>query len=195
MWKTTTAALTALLLAAPGLQAQGGGMHGGHGQESDEDRSGQHGMMGQGMMGQMGQGQMGRHIGMMAMGGPGPAMILRMDDALDLTQEQTSRLEALQEEVASTHRERMQETMSARREAASALEGDAPDFAAYEDALSRAASSMVQAHVTMARTSAEARQLLTEEQRQELHHGMRMMRRMMGGQGMQGMEHGGMEHH
>ena len=70
--------------------------------------------------------------------------------------------------------------MEAHQDAATALEGDSPDFDAYEWALREAADQMVQAHVAMAQAAAEGGAVLTEEQRQQLQGSMQMMRGMMG---------------
>lgn len=178
MLERTTAIVAGLLLAGSGLSAQMGGVHG---ERPDtmpgmmsRDMMMREGMMGSAMMRMMGQG-----MGMMATGGPGPAMILRMGDALELTEDQVSRLDAIRSEAADAHRSHMQAAMSAHRAAGRALEGGSPDFDAYRDALSGASSHMVQAHVAMARASVQAREVLTEQQREELHRGMGMMRAMM----------------
>ncbi|NIT86058.1 MAG: periplasmic heavy metal sensor [Gemmatimonadetes bacterium] len=176
---------TGLLLAATGLTAQMPGMH-----RPPSDTV--PGMMGPGMMmgGMMGQGMMGAGMtrmmgmGMMATGGPGPTMLLRMRDALELTDDQVSRLEAIREDHSGDHRAAMGSAISAHRRAAEALHGASPDFQAYEDALGEAADHMVRAHVTMARASVQAREVLTAEQRERLHSGMRMMQEMMGEPGM-----------
>lgn len=193
MFKRTMAIAAGMLLTASGLSAQMGQMHG---QRPDT----MPGMMGQGMMmgGMMGQGMMqmmGHGMGMMATGGPGPAVILRMGDALELTEDQVSRLERIQEDASAARRPHMEAAMSAHRTGAQALQGDSPDFTAYEQALSEAATHMVQAHVAMARASVRAREVLTEEQLGQLHSGMRMMRGMMGRPEMGAMmERGRMRH-
>lgn len=188
----------ALLLAAPGLSAQGGampgqqrgamqgmqGMMGGGGgmgmgmggmmQMMGQGMTGA-GMMGSGMMGMMGQG-----MGMMTTGGPGPVAILSMGDALGLTADQRSRLEAIQTEYGNTMGPLMTQAMDAQRRAADALQGDAPDFDAYKRALREGTDQMIDAHVAMARAAFEARQVLTEEQRTRLQSGMQMIQGMMG---------------
>lgn len=115
------------------------------------------GMMGPGMMNMMGQG-----MGMMTTGGPGPTMILRMGDALNLTEEQRTQLEAIQTEYSDSVQGLMNRAMEAHQNAAAALEGDSPDFDAYEEALREGADQMVEAHVAMARVAAEAREVLTD---------------------------------
>ncbi len=163
----------------PGMMGQGVGM-GGMLQMMGE------GMMGPGMMEMMGQG-----MGMMATGGPGPAMILRMGEALDLTDEQRTQLQAIQSEYSDPVQPLMAAVMEAHRDAATALEGDSPDFGAYERALREAADQMVQAHLAMAKAAAKGGDVLTEEQRRHLQGRMQMMRGMMG-QGQSGMMGPGM---
>ncbi len=163
----------------PGMMGQGVGMGGMMPMMCE-------GMMGPGMMEMMGQG-----MGMMATGGPGPAMILRMGEALDLTDEQRTQLQAIQSEYSDSVQPLMAEVMEAHQDATTALEGDSPDFRAYERTLREAADQMVQAHVAMAQAAAEGGHVLTEEQRQQLQGSMQMMRGMMG-QGQSGMMGPGM---
>jgi len=181
-----------VLSTASCLSAQGGGAAGvppaatpgmmgdGMGMGEMMQMMGQ-GMMGGGMMGPEMMGMMGQGMGMMATGGPGPAMILRMGDALNLTDEQRSRLEAIQTEYSDSVEPLMSGAREAHQNAAAALEGDSPDIEAYDRALREGADQMVQAHVAMARAAAEARDVLTEEQREGLDGGMQMMQGMMGG--------------
>ena len=163
----------------PGMMGQGVGMGG-------MMRMMCEGMMGPGMMEMMGQG-----MGMMATGGPGPAMILRMGEALDLTDEQRTQLQAIESEYSDSVQPLMAAVMEAHQDAATALQGDSPDFGAYERALREAADQMVQAHLAMAQAAAEGGHVLTEEQRQQLQGSMQMMRGMMG-QGQSGMMGPGM---
>jgi Spy/CpxP family protein refolding chaperone len=173
-----------LVLIASGLSAQARGVPG---QPSDmvpdmmgQGMGGMMQMMGQGMMGGGMMQMMGQGMGMMATGGPGPAMILRMGDALELTDEQRSQLEAIQSEYSEAVQPHMGSMMEAHQNARAALEGDSPDFDAYEEALQEGADRMVDAHVAMARAAAEARDVLTEEQHQRLQSSTQMMRGMMG---------------
>jgi Spy/CpxP family protein refolding chaperone len=171
-----------LLFVASGLAAQG--------QQPSDSPSGMMGpgmgmgqmmqMMGEGMMGSGMMQMMGQGMGMMATGGPGPAMILRMGDTLELTPQQRTQLEAIRSEYSDSVQPGMAVMMEAHRTASAALQGDSPDFDAYEEALQEGADRMVQAHVAMARAAAEARNVLTEEQREALGGGMQMMRGMMG---------------
>lgn len=191
MLRTTTSLVSAFLVLAAGLPAQD--------RQTPDDtaaaRAGQQmmmpGMMG-GMMGAMdGMAGPGGMMGMMGqqmamMGAPGPGMLLRMRDALELTDDQVSRLEALQEEVSTARQQHMQPAMTAHRSAMEALQGEPADLQAYEESLREAAQHMVQAHVEMARFGTEAHGVLTPEQRQQLQEGMRMMRGMMDGPMMRG---------
>jgi len=151
----------------PGMMGQGVGMGGMMPMMCE-------GMMGPGMMEMMGQG-----MGMMATGGPGPAMILRMGEALDLTDEQRTQVQAIESEYSDSVQPLMAAVMEAHQDAATALQGDSPDFGAYERALREAADQMVQAHVAMAQAAADGGGVLTEEQRQQLQGSMQMMRGMM----------------
>jgi len=126
---------------------------------------------------------MGQGMGMMATGGPSPATSLRMGEALELTDDQTTRLQGIQGRYTDAARMPMQSVMEAHGRAAAALQGDSPDFEAYESALRDGAARMVEAHVAMARAAAEARTVLTEEQRARLENVGHMMRGMMGGGG------------
>jgi Spy/CpxP family protein refolding chaperone len=70
--------------------------------------------------------------------------------------------------------------MAAHQAISAALEGEAPDWEAYEESLRAAADIMVQTHLAMARAAKEARDVLTAEQREELEaHGLETMRGMM----------------
>jgi Spy/CpxP family protein refolding chaperone len=122
------------------------------------------GMMGQGMMGSGLTQMMGQGMGMMATGGPGAAAMLDMRDALDLTDEQVSRLETIRDELAGTVQPLMTAMMASHTAAAEAIQGDTPDFDAYQQGLQAAANIMVSAHVAMARSQVEAREVLTPKQ-------------------------------
>lgn len=138
------------------------------------------GMMGQGMMGSGMMPMMGRGMGMMATGGPGPTALLRMRDALELTDEQVSTLESMRDDLQSQMQGRMTAMMTAHQAAAAALDSETPDWEAYEGNLETAADVMVRTHVMMARTARDARDVLTPEQRETLDaRGMEMMRGMM----------------
>lgn len=121
--------------------------------------------------------------GMHGMMMPGPMMILRLREPLGLTEAQAQRLEALREREQQAHHPHMMAAMQAMQEANRMLEQPDADLARYEAKLREAADHMVQAHLAMARTGQEAREILTPEQRSKLQTGMEMMRHMMPGAG------------
>ena len=136
-------------------------------------------IMGEGMSSQMLQ-RVGQGVGIVVTGGPGPAMILSMGEAVNLTDDQRAQLEAIQAEYSEAAQPHMPGMIAAHQDVRAALEGDSPDFGAYEHALQEAADLMVQAHVAMARAAEEARNVLTDEQLERLGSGMPMMYGMMG---------------
>jgi len=142
------------------------------------------GMMGSGMMeGGMMQ-MMGQGMGLMPTGGPGPAVILEMRDSLGLSEEQVGQLEEIRDRHHTAHSQMGDGPMGAHSRAKEAITGDNPDFQAYESALRDMADSMVQMHVGMARSAAEAREVLTAEQQEMLTQiGQGMMRGMRMGPG------------
>jgi Spy/CpxP family protein refolding chaperone len=135
-------------------------------------------MMGEGMSSQMLQ-RVGQGMGIVVTGGPGPEMILSMGEALNLTGYQRARLEALQAEYSEAAQPHMLGMIAAHRDVRTALEGDSPDFGAYEHALQEGANLMVQAHVAMARAAEAVRNVLIDEQLALLGSGMPMMHGMM----------------
>lgn len=141
----------------------------------------------------MGQGNVQQCLDMM--GGAHPAMLLHAADSLGLSADQRTRLEALRDRANETATPHMQPAMQAHHAAAELLRGDAPDYAAYEAKLREAVDHMVQAHMAMARTNVEARQVLTAEQQARVGPLLAsMMQAHAGGQAMAGMgqrdEHG-----
>lgn len=191
MIRRILAVAAASMLGVTAAAAQMGGMGGMGGWRSDSIPSMgmargmmMSGMMGQGMMGQGMMGMMGQGMGMMATGGPGPTAILRLRDALQLTDEQVTRLEKIQQDFWSTVQPQMTAMMSSHGAAARALQGESPDFDAYQQELQAAANIMVQTHVAMARAHFEARGVLTPEQREHLDsQGAHMMQGVMRGYG------------
>jgi Spy/CpxP family protein refolding chaperone len=103
---------------------------------------------------------------------------------LDLTDDQVSRLEKIQQDLQTTVQPQMTAMMSTQSGAAQALQGDAPDFKAYQQSLQAAANIMVQTHVAMAHSQVDARNVLTPEQRQKLQtQGRQMLHGTMGAYG------------
>lgn len=179
------AALVAIILTAAPVMAQG---H--HGVRADSSRGmgmmqDQSGMMQGGMM-QMMHGQSGMMMGM-AMG---PGMILRLEESLDLTENQVAELEMLRDSVQSAMSQHMMQGMQLMRTASAMLDSDTPDLDAYEARLREATNHMVLAHASMARAAVEGRQVLTPQQRERLSLARRMMDEMhsdtMGGGMMSG---------
>lgn len=186
------ATLTLMMLGTIPAAAQMGGMRGQVPDSVPSMGMGQGmmmgGMMGQGMMGSGMMAMMGQGMGMMATGGPGPMTLLRMEDVLELTEEQIERLEALQERFRENTTSHVSNMMSSHQAAAQALEGDVPDLETYQQRLQAQANIMVQFHVAMARAVMEAREVLTPEQRERLRtEGPQMMDGMMGRYGWGGM--------
>ncbi|HUE97194.1 MAG TPA: Spy/CpxP family protein refolding chaperone [Longimicrobiaceae bacterium] len=167
------AALVALTFAATAAPAQGHQPHAGQGG-------------GGGMMGMMQGG------GMDAM--PGPEMVLRLRDALALSDDQVRRIEEIQLRTHSEHHQRMQAGMHPSQAAAAILQGNSPDLEEYEDLLEQAAEHDVAASVALARGMVDTRAVLTADQLAKLDVGIGMMHEMMRGPGMGGGGHGGGRH-
>lgn len=194
----------ALALAFPlALSAQQG-----QGQAHGQMQQGMH--QGQGMGQGMGMGMqhgMGMHEGMMGMmmSRPGPGMILRLKETLELTDDQVSRLEAMHNEARESMQAHQQAAQQARMRAHQAMMADAPDLDAFQAALEEAADHTIQAAMAMARVHTEAAGVLTDVQTEKLHTLMEAMEEMHeGGMGgmmdsddmpmREGMGHGGMNH-
>jgi Spy/CpxP family protein refolding chaperone len=138
-------------------------------------------MMGEGMSSQMLQ-RVGQGLGLVVTGGAGPTMLLSMQEALSLTDDQKTQLELIQAEYSKAAQLHMPGMLAAHDDLRAALEGDSPDIGAYERALQDGADRMVQAHVAMARAAVEAGNVLSDEQRAQLSSGMPMIFGMMTGQ-------------
>lgn len=143
-------------------------------------------MMLPGMLQRMhGMGGPGSMMGMMAGGmmrtAGGPAMILGLEESLELTDDQVARLEALHESAQTEMRQHRMQGMQTMRSAQELLEGESPDLSAYEERLREAANHMVLAHTAMARAGVDARALLTPEQRERLALARTMMQETRAG--------------
>ncbi len=168
MKRKTVALVVAGVLAFPGLiLAQG--------HQAQEEQA-QPGMMG------MAQGMMGM------MTCPSPSLILKQKEALSLTESQVERLDAIQKEATEAREAHMGQVRPLHMQAMKALEGDKPDFSAYETALRKLADHHVNMQVGMARASQRALEVLSPEQRSNVRYGMRLTREMRGGGMMQGTE-------
>ncbi len=118
--------------------------------------------------------------------GPGPGMILRQKEALNLNESQIQRLEALEDQLAEARETHMKEVPPLRTQAMEAVKGEKPDLSNYESALKKLAEHHVRMQVEQARFSQQALDVLTPEQRSNVRYGMHLMREMMGGRMMQG---------
>lgn len=154
---------------------------------------------GMGMMMGGGMGMMGGGMGaMMGPGGVygGAAMILRLSEPLGLTDAQVSKLEKIDQDATRAAQTHAQAAAKARTAAAEALQGDAPDLDAYQARLREAAEHTVQLQMVSARAAANARGVLTTDQREQLRQGVGMISAlctgMMGGNGGPGGIGGGM---
>jgi len=118
--------------------------------------------------------------GMMAMT-DSPDLILKLRESLELSESQVQRVKAIQESAHSGMQQHMMPAMQGMQAAMKLLEAPAPDFAAYEAELRKAANHMVLAHSAMARADADARQVLTAPQRERLAFARKIMAEMKDG--------------
>ncbi len=151
-----------------------------------------------GMMGMMhgsGPGVMGMMSGHM-MGGAmmglagGPAMMLRLEETLELTERQVEQLEPLRDSATAAMRQHMMQGMQSVRSAGELLASASPDMEAYEARLREAADHMVQGHLVQARSAAAAREILSPEQRERLDLVRTLLREMREGMGAGSMMEG-----
>jgi Spy/CpxP family protein refolding chaperone len=184
MNRTIATLAVALTVSTQAVQAQVMHQHAGQDTSHMMGQGMTHqGMMGEGMMQGMMPMQMMRDMdmGMIMAGVPAPAMILGAAESLNLTDAQKTRLEALQKQFTETVQAHMQEAMVAQHRAAQTLGGDKPDVSAYESALKDAMNHLIMARVASARTSLDARAVLTADQRSKLMSLSNMMHGMIGG--------------
>ena len=172
----------ALLLWSPSLEAQQSHQHPSGTQEEA-------GMTRTGGMGQDTMGMMGGDMGMMASSAPGPAMLIRMGEVLELSEKQTTELEAIHAELKADRASHMPLAMEAHKRAAELIADGEADLAEYEDILREAMDHMISLHVLEARATLDARAVLTDEQRARLAGAMAMMKHM---RSMESMMDGGM---
>lgn len=180
--RSMTAAFVIALLVPASLAAQGQQAH--HPDPDSIRDSGRMGMTSEGMgmqtMGVHGMEMMRSHMH------HGPAMLLRQREALDLSDEQIERLEALEvrvDDLHSTHRSELAPV----REQLEALHGSEEfDMDRYEELLRRQADLRVEMMVEMADVHQASYAVLTDEQKSNVRYGMRMMRSMQGDAEMPG---------
>ncbi|MDX1567253.1 MAG: hypothetical protein R3223_05590 [Longimicrobiales bacterium] len=185
MERSSIAVSLVVALAFVSLPAAASGQHEGHGQTSDTTSSMMDRMMERmhemhggegdgGMAGGMGsdRGGMSGGMGSGEVVGPGPARILGMVEELDLSAEQIARLGQIRERLATVREEETAAATEAGQAAGLALEGETPNFDAYEEALRRRADHHVRIQVATARAAVEARQVLTASQIDQLEAAM-----------------------
>jgi LTXXQ motif family protein len=124
----------------------------------------QPGMMGRDMMPHMMQMQemMAPMMGSMAYA---PDHLLARKDSLGLTAQQVTRLTALRDATKSAHDAAHAEAKAHMDALASAFRGAAPDTAAVKQHFQAAHAAMGKAHWTMLAAAAQAKAVLTDEQR------------------------------
>lgn len=158
------------LLFAPALEAQHGcpGCWGGRG----------FGPIGPGAQGQM-------HRGLPGMGGLGLGALLRFREQLELTDEQVSRLEALEEPLRQAHEEAQKTIQEHQRQLREAWQADEPDRNAIRSHMQAIMEAQQAAQLAALDAMLGARAVLTDEQRGRLQgwigarawgHRARMMR-------------------
>ncbi len=136
--------------------------------------------MGEGMMGMMGSRAMGVMLS--------PRVILMQKDALDLSDEQIERLESLKKRMDHGREPGMSQAHTMMQQLDKALDPENPDLATYESLLNQMVDHHVQMQVQMARLGIEALNVLTDDQRDKVRYGTKLMHAMMGGM-MMGGEH------
>ncbi len=160
-------------------------------QEQKQEMEMEHGMMMRAQAMHGGEAMMMRH--------PGPGMLLRMEEALGLTEDQVAELEAMHAEARDAMQAHREAARTARTGAHEAMMADSPDLDAFQAAMEEAAMHDVQATVAMARVHLQANEVLTPEQQETLGARMKEMHENMQGEGMQHRQHGegqgeGMQH-
>jgi Spy/CpxP family protein refolding chaperone len=140
--------------------------------------------------GMMGRGGMAEMMGMDSMMAPmirsmatAPERLLLRKGALRLTSDQVTRLTALRDAARPARDSAMQQAMMHLNEMSDVMHTAAPDTAAVRHHFEAALRFMGQAHLTMLDAAAQARAVLTDDQRKEAdtmaapRRGMGMMRR------------------
>jgi len=179
--KRGVAVAAAVLLALPAAALAQGGMAGHH--PGAMGGRGQDAMPG-GMMG----GMMG---GGMMMPGPTPGFILAQQDALGLTDEQTTRLDSLRSQVVEARQAHQAMMQGIHQQMGELRQAETPDLDRYRQLMQRMASAAVSMHVRAAKLGQEAEQVLTPDQRSKVRYAMKLMSQH-GAMGRGGMMDGGM---
>jgi hypothetical protein len=171
--KRVAGAAMALILAAAPLAAQQTGMARMH---DRRPMAGQRNGQGAGMMAT----GMAWDDAMMGDLPPSPAMLIRAQEALGLTEDQVARLGALQEEAQAEAQAHMEAARQSRQQAMQDLSGT-PDLDAYRQDLQTAHTEMLEAHMAVVRSRVEAGAVLTEAQQKKLDTAREVMRAMRQG--------------
>ena len=182
----TFVALVAALAAAGLLAPDAAAQHGGQG-EAHGGMDAPHAKMGS------------PHAGHGGLLGHVPMAILHQQEALDLSEEQVERVEALQDSLAALHGRSMAAMQGARGGVEEAFGADGIDVEAYRRAVRAAADRRVEARVRTAEIADRALGVLDASQREKFLYGVHLMHRMHRMHGAHGMGHGmkgrGMEGH
>jgi hypothetical protein len=157
------------------------------------------GMSGE-MMGMMGGGMMDHEMmsgmeghepgmagrGMMGTGFPGPNQLIAQKDQLNLSEEQITKLQALQERVQKATRVHMDMSRGSQDRASEVLEQDPEGIDESSEKTRFPGTHLLEAHIVMIQAGFEAQKILTPEQKKaaarvptNLHQSMKM-----GGMGM-----------
>jgi len=167
MMRTMSMLVAATALAALPLAAQQGGMMGG------QMMSGQGmGMQGMGMMDSM-------MAPMMRSMATAPERLLLRRTALHLTGDQVSQLTALRDAMRPVRDSAGQQAMMHLKEMDEVMHTAAPDTAAVRHHFEAALQYMGQAHMAMLDAAAQARAVLTDDQRKQVDAAATMRRRPM----------------
>ena len=114
-----------------------------------------------------------------------PQVLIQRKDLLDLTEQQLSRLEQLGEDVKGAHEQAMQQAQASHDALREAWQADQPDADVVRRYAQQAMEARQAAHLAMVGSAAQAKALLTPEQRDRMEgwlDGMRMGRQMRRGQ-------------
>lgn len=129
---------------------------------------------------------------------PGPRMLLAQREALGLSDAQVERLENLEDRLQAALMEHRDEMAPLRDQITSLRGSEKLDIGRYEKLLQQAADGRTAMQVERARIGQEALGVLDDQQRSNVHYGMRMQRvvqpeaGMPSGHGMKGMMDDGM---
>jgi Spy/CpxP family protein refolding chaperone len=172
-------AIVALLCAAPSVAQQPAPRdttrHGMTGHQMPAQGMAQHQAMQAGAMpggmahdSTMGCGIMSGGGGMMAVMAPEPAHLLEMKAELRLTADQERRITAIRDAAQPAHAAAMQSGDLHARELAQAMRAAAPDTVAVRNHFEATHAAMGRAHLVMLLAAAQARAVLTDEQRRQV---------------------------